>query len=197
MTHPDLAALVGSRICHDLISPIGAIGNGMELLSLADGDTSAEMDLISDSVDNANARIRYFRIAYGAASNDQFCGRGEILSILSVTAKGGRFTYVWQPEGDQPRGQVRCAFLAMQCLETALPVGGDIHISLDGDHWVLTGEGRRVMADPALWSTLTDPCKDFRHSPAQVQFALLPDVLAQLHRSLSVKIAEDRVTIRF
>ena len=54
----DLAALVGSRICHDLISPIGAIGNGVELLSLTDGDTGAEMDLINESVQNANARIR-------------------------------------------------------------------------------------------------------------------------------------------
>lgn len=197
MTHPDLAALVGSRICHDLISPIGAIGNGMELLSLADGDTTAEMTLISDSVDNANARIRYFRIAFGAAGKDQLCGRSEILSILSVTAKGGRFTYFWQPEGDQPRGLVRCAFLAMQCLETALPVGGDIQISLEGDDWVLTGEGRRVAAEPALWSTLTDPDTAFRHSPAQVQFALLPEVLTELDRSLRVDIAEDRVTLRF
>ena len=60
---PDLAALVGSRICHDLISPIGAIGNGVELLALTDGDTGAEMELISESVQNASARIRYLRIA--------------------------------------------------------------------------------------------------------------------------------------
>jgi histidine phosphotransferase ChpT len=63
----EIAALIASRICHDLISPIGAIGNGMELMALSSGQeqSSPELDLISQSVENANARIRFFRIAYG------------------------------------------------------------------------------------------------------------------------------------
>lgn len=197
MTRSDLAALVGSRICHDLISPIGAIGNGMELLSLTDGDTSAEMSLISDSVDNANARIRYFRIAFGASHPDQRVGRSEILSILAATAKGGRFTYFWQPEGDQPRHMVRCALLGLLCIESALPLGGDIHISRDGDTWSLTGEGRRINVDQALWDSLTDPDSDFRHSPAQVQFALLPIVLAEQNRTLQRDQTDTRISLRF
>ena len=64
-----LTALVASRICHDLISPIGAIGNGVELLTMESGGTlRPEFALISESVANANARIRLFRIAFGAAS---------------------------------------------------------------------------------------------------------------------------------
>ena len=59
---PDIAALVGSRICHDLISPIGAIGNGVELIGLTENTSSPELALISESVDNANARIRFFRV---------------------------------------------------------------------------------------------------------------------------------------
>lgn len=197
MTRSDLAALVGSRICHDLISPIGAIGNGMELLSLTDGDTSAEMSLISDSVDSANARIRYFRIAFGATSADQRIGRSEILSILAATAKGGRFTYFWQPEGDQLRQLVRCAFLGLQCIETALPLGGDIHINHDGDTWSLTGEGRRVNIDQPLWDSLTDRETDFSHSPAQVQFALLPEILAERGRSLHLDLQETGIKMQF
>lgn len=197
MTRSDLAVLVGSRICHDLISPIGAIGNGVELLSLTDGDTSAEMSLISDSVDNANARIRYFRIAFGMAAADQLIGRSEILMILAAIAKGGRFTYFWQAEGDQQRLMVRSAFLMLQCLETALPLGGDIHINQDGDTWVFTAEGRRIAADPALWATLTDPATGFSHTPAQVQFALLPQVLSEQGRRLRVDVQEDRITTRF
>ena len=78
----DLSSLVGSRICHDLISPIGAIGNGVELLQMAPRDSAAELDLITDSVDNAAARIRFFRVAFGAAG-DQMMGRAEVISILS------------------------------------------------------------------------------------------------------------------
>ena len=143
----DLAALVGSRICHDLISPIGAIGNGVELLALTDGDTGAEMELISESVQNASARIRYFRIAYGAAGDDQLVSRSEVLSILAATARGGRINYIWKIDGDQPRRLVRCALLMLQAIEAALPLGGDIQITRDGDAWVMRGEGPRLSVD--------------------------------------------------
>lgn len=197
MTRTELAALVGSRICHDLISPIGAIGNGLELLSLTNGNTTAEMALISDSLDNANARIRYFRIAFGTASADQLIGRAEILKILSANAQGGRFTYLWQVGGDQQRAMVRCAFLMLQCLETALPLGGEIQIDQDRGGWVFKASGSRIAANPALWATLTDQQTGYQHTPAQVQFALLPDLLAQTDHMLTVDIAHDRIIARF
>ena len=53
---PDLSALIGSRICHDLISPIGAIGNGVELLMM-EGRAGPEVALIAESVAAANAQI--------------------------------------------------------------------------------------------------------------------------------------------
>ena len=62
----ELAALIGSRICHDLVSPIGAIGNGVELLAMA-GAAGPEVRLIAESVAAANARIRFFRIARNRA----------------------------------------------------------------------------------------------------------------------------------
>ena len=90
----NIAALIGSRICHDLISPIGAIGNGVEILTMsASVGSSPELDLIADSVHHTNARIRFFRIAYGAASMDNVIGRQEVISVLPETAQGGRFTY--------------------------------------------------------------------------------------------------------
>ncbi len=79
---PDLAALLGSRICHDLISPLGAIGNGVELLAMS-GQSGPEMAMIEDSVRNANARIRFFRMAFGPASADQSASRTETLAILA------------------------------------------------------------------------------------------------------------------
>lgn len=90
----NIAALIGSRICLDLISPIEAIGNGVEFLTMsASVGSSPELNLIADSVHNTNARIRFFRIAYGAASMDNVIGRQEVISVLPETAQGGRFTY--------------------------------------------------------------------------------------------------------
>jgi histidine phosphotransferase ChpT len=87
---PDLSALIGSRICHDLISPIGAIGNGVELMLMDGGAKSPELALISESVANANARIRFFRIAFGAAGGDTRIARTEVHTVLTEITKGSR-----------------------------------------------------------------------------------------------------------
>jgi histidine phosphotransferase ChpT len=71
----DLCALIGSRLCHDLVSPVGAIGNGVELLSMEGAGApmpagAAELSLVRESVENAQARLRFFRIAFGDAAPD-------------------------------------------------------------------------------------------------------------------------------
>jgi histidine phosphotransferase ChpT len=194
---PDLATLVGSRICHDLISPIGAIGNGLELLSLTDGDHGPEMELISDSVQNANARIRFYRIAYGAASAEQMLSSAEVLSFMSVLARGGRFTYFWQVAQNRPRREVRCALLLLQCFEAAMPVGGDIHVGFVDDRWVLSAESLRFKIDAPLWDQLGQAAGNYPYSAAQVQFALLPGLLAEAGRKLQIKMSSDRIVARF
>ncbi|MEM9331784.1 MAG: histidine phosphotransferase family protein [Pseudomonadota bacterium] len=67
----DLAALLCSRVCHDVISPVGAIANGIELLDEgADEETSEiAMDLIRSSAKNASAKLQFARIAFGAAGS--------------------------------------------------------------------------------------------------------------------------------
>lgn len=194
---PDLATLVGSRICHDLISPIGAIGNGLELLSLTDGSSGAEMALITDSVENANARIRFYRIAYGAAGPEQNLSSGEVLSFMAVLARGGRFTYHWQVGEDRPRREVRCALLLLQCCEAALPLGGEITVGFAAGRWQMTAEGTRLRIDTPLWDSLATGRSTAAYSAAQVQFALLPGLLAQAARSLQIDLAETRIAISF
>lgn len=182
----DLATLIGSRICHDLISPIGAIGNGVELMSLTgSSDASAEMALIADSVQNASARIRFFRVAFGAAPAGQVFPRREVVKVLSDIAAGGRISYDWQPNSDASRADVRACFLLFLCFETAMIHGGDITIRRDGTQWTVTAQADRFKFDDDLWdgltgATVTNP------SPAQVQFALLPQVMADTTSTLRI-----------
>ena len=84
-TNVNLSALIGSRICHDLISPIGAINNGLELLGMSGNTPGPEMELIHDSVGNASARIRYFRVAFGAAGG---IIRGHVVHSLRACGTG-------------------------------------------------------------------------------------------------------------
>lgn len=193
----DITALVGSRICHDLVSPLGAIGNGVELLELSGAAPSEEMSLITESVANANARLRFFRVAYGSADPAQRLSRSEITATLSAAARGGRLSYFWTPEGDHPRGDVRAVFLMLQCLESAMPYGGEIHVRHDAGTWEMTGEGDRMKIDEDLWSALVTPRARINVDAARVQFALLPDALADLGRTLAIRIAPDRIVARF
>jgi len=193
----DLATLVGSRICHDLISPIGAIGNGVELLELTSGSASPEISLISESVQNANARIRFFRIAFGAAKADQIVSRKDVLSILEATARGGRLTYYWQADGDHQRTDVRIAFLLLLCFETAMPIGGDVSVQQVGGQWVLTARSERLNIDPDLWSPLQNNMASPTETAAQVQFALLPEVMSETDRKLDISFGDGNIVARF
>ena len=150
----NLSALIGSRICHDLISPIGAINNGLELLGMTTRQAGPEMALISESVENAAARIRYFRGLHGAADS-QMMGRSEVTSILTDVAKGGRMIFDWEPQDPLPRAQVRLAFLGLQCMESAMPFGGRVAITVDDGQWVLLGAAGKLTIEPDLWDNIT------------------------------------------
>src|SRR5471030_657062 len=67
----DLAALLCSRVCHDLISPVGAIVNGLEVLEEGkDEETKTfALSLIRKSANTASAKLQFCRIAFGAAGS--------------------------------------------------------------------------------------------------------------------------------
>lgn len=191
----DLAALVGSRICHDLISPLGAISNGVELMGMTQGSDGAEMALINDSVSNANARIKFFRVAFGDARPDQFMGAADVRAILTANARGNRMSYRWAPDEKERRLDVRVAFLIVQCFESALPRGGHIEITKQDAAWVLTATGPQQRWEAAYWEALTGDAKPVTHTAAVVQFALLPEALAAADRRLELKRSAEAITV--
>lgn len=193
--HPDLTGLLGSRICHDLISPIGAIGNGVELLLMDGAARGPEMALISESVASANARVRFFRIAYGISEGDQRIGRPEVEGILNGIAQGGRVALNWQTEKDVLRREAKLAFLGIQCIETALAFGGRITVSTAGTGWTLTANAPRLKADPALWHALATAAAPQDLSPSRVQFALLPAELQRQSRRLTATLHETEIRL--
>ncbi len=193
----NLAALIGSRICHDLISPIGAITNGLELMQMSGAALTPEVALISDSVENANARIRFFRVAYGMATENQSMGRAEIVSILRAVAQGARVSFHWGPLENLPRTEGRLAFLALQCFETAMPYGGRITLTREGRLWAISGTADKLRQTPDLWANLESGDSQIEVSPAEVQFALLPVLLEEAGRRVSLRLTESDILMRF
>ena len=142
---------------------------------------------------NANARIRFFRIAYGAAAGE--VAEAEIRSILTGMANGGRVAIDWRIAGPVSRARAKLAFLALQCLETALPFGGKITVAAADAVWEARAEGARLTVDAILWANLSAAAPDPAIAPAQLQFALLPVEAGP--GGIDWRQTGDNVTIRF
>lgn len=193
----NIADLIGSRICHDLISPIGAVSNGLELLALAGTQNSPEMNLVADSAASANARIRLFRLAFGVASPDQVTRADEIKAIWSGVYPDGRISLVWSASDSVPRRIARLVVLSCLCAEIALPQGGRLVVSEADDEWRITAIGEPLNVDPVLWDTLTGLGEAQPLQPAHVQFLLLPQHLSTLGREAKYEASGTTLTISF
>ena len=202
----DLAArivsLVGSRLCHDLISPLGAIGNGVELLQMA-GDwpglkVSPEMSLIEDALRAARARITCFRIAFGATGGAQRVSPAEFAALIDDVQNAGRMRITLAAPDDHARSQVKLVILALMCLETAMPWGARVTIRQQGRDWTIAAEADRTRHDPALWTWLDGP-RAGQPEPAasEVHFPLLGLAAKELGRDIRWSLTESGAEIRF
>lgn len=192
----NLAALIGSRICHDLISPMGAVSNGLELLEISGGNMGDEITLAARSAIYANARIRLFRIAFGIASPHQTISSEEVSEILSQAYEGGRIKPVWSLTGDVSRQEAKMIIMAIFCAETALPCGGKILMKKENETWMIDAHSERIQMDETLWARLDGQHVRPEITPAQVQFLLLPAVLAELGRRCAYHLRGDILHMR-
>ncbi len=188
MAH-SIDALVSSRICHDLISPVGAIGNGVELLESV-AATMPEIGLIADSVDSAKAKLLFFRVCFGQVSSDAQMGAREVENIATAMIQTPRLTLEWQIQSaDFTRERVKLLFLLLLCVEIALPIGGTIVVSETGDGFVVQADGKRIQMQD-VWAVFEGGSVDV--TPAQVQFPL-----AHAFGGIRVESAETSLTVRF
>lgn len=194
MSHTNYADLVASRICHDLINPVGAIANGVELFEMT-GGTEAELELISDGVHHTSARVRFFRIAFGQSDPNQIIPSQEIQSIFE-DKRNDRVLVNWRVTQPRARTELKAAFLAILCIEQALPRGGDITVTYENG-WVLVAEADVIDADHDLWAALSENQSPEMVTPNTVHFALLPETLQSLSFLPTVMISNTRMSFYF
>lgn len=190
----ELAAMIGSRICHDLISPLGAIGNGLELIEMTGTPMTPELELIRDSARQAQNQIKLFRAAFGRVGTDQMIGADEIVQLISGI--GGRVSVDWRAEGDHPKAEIRAILALLMCLEHALPMGGRITVLAAEDKWELIAEGPRFRLPDGLWQGLRGVAPAEVSMPAEVQFVLAPIAVEELGRRIEISESESRIRLR-
>jgi histidine phosphotransferase ChpT len=155
--------LMASRICHDLISPIGAVGNGLELLEDAGPDMSGDaLKLSANCARKASALLEFFRMAYGAAGSDAGLRWDAAMALAQGLLDGGKTTLIWAPLPSGVALPPSAAKLALNLVllgTEMLPRGGEIVIALqpaDG-RMTLTGtaSGRDARIPDDIASAMT------------------------------------------
>jgi len=145
--------VLASKICHDLISPIGAINNGLEILEEMGADGAEDViGLVSFSAQQASAKLQAYRMAYGAGGSDSNLKPEDVhAAIEDYIGTEKKFTQDWDPHGsvnfeDRPKAYCKMLTAAILLIVEALPKGGTI--SLEGDEATgivtLTGTGENA-----------------------------------------------------
>jgi histidine phosphotransferase ChpT len=143
----DLAALLCSRVCHDLISPTGAIVNGLEVLEEKESDEETKrfaLDLIKKSARTASARLQFCRLAFGAAGSsaariDLADAEGLAKSFLDEKIK-----IAWSlPPALLPKNRVKLLLNLLIIATHTIPRGGTLTVAPIGEG---DGMGFRIAA---------------------------------------------------
>jgi len=149
----ELAALLCSRVCHDIISPVGAINNGLELLDEGGADEDA-MRLIRQSARNASARLQYARIAFGAAgSAGMQIDTGDAEALAQAFFKNEKPELVWNgARALLPKNKVKLLLNLLLVAAGAIPRGGRLTVTLEGlddsPRFTLQASGPMVRVPP-------------------------------------------------
>ncbi len=184
----DLASLLASRLCHDVVGPVGAIQNGLELIAEDKSMTEMAMALIQKSAAQASAKLQFARTAYGAAGGADVLDPAEAGRLTAAMFEGERATLSWQWNG-APAGRVtvKLAMILATYALGAVPRGGEVTVEESDGAVIVTATG-----DPVREPAFLDVLKGGQDvsDPRAVPAALVQRLAKANGRSLDVEEGE-------
>jgi histidine phosphotransferase ChpT len=163
MKSHEFASLLCSRLCHDLLSPVGALNNGIELLSDEhDPEMRARcLELLADSARASANKLKFFRLAFGAAGGfaDEVDTREARVAIEGLFGGDGRVQLGWMvDEPTMSKSALKVLLNLVLITGDALVRGGRLDVGAEKhDHGldiVIRAEGPRIVLDPELRNVL-------------------------------------------
>lgn len=155
----ELAALLCSRVCHDVISPVGAIANGLEVLEDEDDEEMRKIafDLVRKSASQASAKLQFCRLAFGAAgSAGSHIDMGEAGDVARLFVGEEKVKLDWRaPRETREKQEVKLLLNLMLMAISAIPRGGGVTVELDagtlrasarGDHSKIPERSQALLA---------------------------------------------------
>lgn len=155
----DLAALLCSRVCHDVISPVGAIANGLELIDDPEMDKETKetaLEMVRSSAKTAAAKLKFCRIAFGAAgSAGALIDMGEAGEIAKAFVGEEKVKLDWQaPRENRPKQQVKLVLNMLLMAMAGIPRGGLVTVTVEGDTFSARARGDRAKVPETIAQVL-------------------------------------------
>ncbi len=196
----DFASLIGSRICHDLISPIGAIANGLEVLSENSDEEMRKvaLDLIANSARQAARKLAFARLAFGnagAMGDDISLGEAQDLAE-QLLADDKRITLNWQaPRENRAKPVVKLLLNLLLIAMSCIPRGGEVVVQAADDRLRLMARGRKAAFPEKTAAVLVGemPAHEINAHEIQPYYTLM--LLERTGYGLDIEQGEDEVVI--
>lgn len=202
---PDLASLLCSRLCHDLLSPVGALSNGLELLADEQDPEMRQrcLELLEQSARISTDKLKFFRLAFGAAG-----GFGDMVPVAearslidALVGNNERISVNWDLVGDSlPKPAVKTLLNFSLIAIDALIRGGTLDIAAEmrtsesgaaASEIVVRATGKKIAFDPtigqALEGTLPETELSSRTAPAAMLRQLSNGLGGTLQHALSAE----------
>lgn len=204
VTPVELASLMCSRLCHDLLSPVGALNNGLELLADETDPAMRErcMELLADSARTSANKLKFFRLAFGAAGGfgDQVDVHEARQAIEALLGEGRNKTLAWLVEAPTlPKAAVKVLLNLSLIGGDALVRGGTLSIGAEENggqvEIVVQGEGSRILLDAEIARTLTDGEGDTPVTARTAAGYMIHAIVAERGGSVQVSQPADGVLI--
>ncbi len=195
-----LLEMIASRICHDLISPVGAIHNGIEVLDEMGADSLDDVfDLMRHSALQATTKLKAFRLAYGAGGRDESIKADDVYTVMDDLLKlDDKISQEWDPQGNITqithigfhKVLVGTFLLAIE----TLPKGGILRLETDKNRVEVIASGEDFLLRESVINALSGstPIKDI--CPRLVTAYLLGLNARDLGMEITIEPSDEQIT---
>lgn len=193
-----LSALLSSRVCHDLINPVGAISSGLEVLDDPDMEETmrgAAFDLVRSGAQKALALLSYARLAYGSAG-----GFGAQISLddahsaLAAVYDTLKADLDWRLKGGlAAKDNVKVLMILAYAAADSVPRGGTVAVTGDINHFTVTASGKRVMLQDDFIRAINGDGKEI--TPKFTPALLASKILAAAKGTVCARLENDEVVM--
>ena len=204
----DFLQIMASKICHDLISPIGAVNNGIEFMEEMGADAFEDAaGLIKMSAGLASAKLQAYRIAYGAGGADSHIKPADVKDAIGLIIDSERkIIQDWDPDPnmgvpdnhyERPAGYCKLLICLLLMAMESLPKGGTLSVQAENGTCTVTATGENAAFRKGILEALAQNVSASDLEPLQTHTALTGMIAAHYGFTITASTGENAISLAF